>query len=247
MQIVCGRNATRVTNGLRSRCGACARLPSQAGYGENPKFYLYKMTVDDGGAPCVQNGLLTLAICKPAIRRAAPEGSVIIGFAGNCLRSESYDDNSIVYAAVVLKTLTGGEYYSNREYADRPDCIYKRTGKRFARKAKAIFHKREGHLEHDLGTPPDYGNAVALLSEDFRYFGNQCPVRYKKKFPRLKDEIERLAQGHRVNHAPELWGELVCLEKLLWKARSPFASTPIPSELDDRCDCEDDAVECGGC
>jgi hypothetical protein len=35
-----------------------------------------------------------------------------VGFAGNCLRSEGYDDNSIVYAAVVSSRLTDGEYYS---------------------------------------------------------------------------------------------------------------------------------------
>ncbi len=54
----------------------------QTGRDRAPKFYFYKMTVDDGGAPCVQDGLLTLAICKPTVRRVAPEGSVIIAFAG---------------------------------------------------------------------------------------------------------------------------------------------------------------------
>ena len=48
--------------------------PLQAGKENNPRFYLYKMTVDDGGAPCVQDRMLTLAICKPTIRRVAPEG-----------------------------------------------------------------------------------------------------------------------------------------------------------------------------
>ena len=71
-----------------------------------------------------------MAICKPSIRRVAPQGSVIIGFAGDCPSSSGYDDNPIVYAAVVSMRLAGGKYYSKREYADRPDCIYKRTGGR---------------------------------------------------------------------------------------------------------------------
>lgn len=33
-----------------------------------PKIYFYKLTADNGGAPCVQDGLLSLAICKPMIR-----------------------------------------------------------------------------------------------------------------------------------------------------------------------------------
>ncbi len=57
------------------------RTRIQSGQKRIPKFYLYKMTVDDGGAPCVQDGVLTLAICKPTIRRVAPEGSFSIGFA----------------------------------------------------------------------------------------------------------------------------------------------------------------------
>jgi hypothetical protein len=71
--------------------------------GRIPRFYLYKMTVDDGGAPCVQDRMLTLAICKPTIRRVAPEGSVIIAFAGDCIGSDGYNDNCIVYAAVVSR------------------------------------------------------------------------------------------------------------------------------------------------
>jgi len=207
------------------------------------------MRVDNGGAPCAQNGLLTLAICKPTIRRVAPVGSVIIGFAGDSLRSEGYFDNSIVYAAIVSERL-GGEYYSKREYAVRPDCIYKRTGNRFTRKVKAMFHTEPGHLEHDLGTPPLYENAHVLLSvgaDNFRYFGNRCPVQYKKKFLLLRKEVEGLTQGHRVNHDPQLYKQLSALKKLLWKVPSPIARTPIPAKPDGRCDFGDDAVECGGC
>jgi len=222
------------------------RRPSQPGPGPSPKFYLYKMTADSGAAPCVRDGLLTLAICKPSIRRVAPEDSVIIGFAGDRLIGEGYEDNSIVYAAVVSKSLAHGDYYSKREYADRPDCIYKRTGKRFARKAKAMFHEEAANLKHDLGAPPHYGNAVVLLSKDFRYFGNQCLVEYKEKFPRLRDEIESLTQGHRVNHDPQLYADLLLLKEQLWEVRSSIASTPIPSNPNGRCDCEEDAVECGG-
>ena len=112
-----------------------------------------------------------------------------------------------------------------------------------------MFHEGAGHLEHDLGAPPHYGNATVLLSEgveNFRYFGSQCPVQYKKMFPRLGDEIERLRRGHRVNHDLKLYAELVCLKEQLWKVHSPIASTPIPSQPDGRCDCQDDAVECGG-
>src|SRR3989442_15824121 len=49
------------------------------------KCYFYKLTVDDGGGPCVEDGLLSLAICKPTIRSAAQVGDVIFGFAATSL------------------------------------------------------------------------------------------------------------------------------------------------------------------
>ena len=39
------------------------------------------MAVDGGPLSGLQDGLLTLAICKPSMRRAAPESSAAIGFA----------------------------------------------------------------------------------------------------------------------------------------------------------------------
>jgi hypothetical protein len=47
-----------------------------------PDIYVYKMVVDNGGAPCVTRKLLSLAICKPKIRKSAERGSLIFGFGG---------------------------------------------------------------------------------------------------------------------------------------------------------------------
>ena len=47
-----------------------------------PDIYIYKMVADNGGAPCVAAGLLSLAICKPMIRKSAAKGSLIFGFGG---------------------------------------------------------------------------------------------------------------------------------------------------------------------
>ena len=48
-------------------------------------IYFYKLTADNGGAPCVRYGLLSLAICKPMIRKTAKEGDLVFGFAANSL------------------------------------------------------------------------------------------------------------------------------------------------------------------
>ena len=88
------------------------------------KVYFYRMTVDAGAAPCVRNGLWSLALCKPAIRASARAGDIIIGFAGDGIGK----DNGIVHVARVAKHLPDGRYYDPKSRsARRPDSIYRRS------------------------------------------------------------------------------------------------------------------------
>lgn len=192
------------------------------------KVYLYKLTCDDGGAPCIHRGTLSLAICKPMIRSAASEGCIALGFAADCL----YDDNCVVYVARVTKKLDGRRYFSSLKYTRRPDCIYRWNGSRFEWKRGSEFHSPK-NLAHDLGEPPDYRRANVLLSRgtvNFRYFGNRCQINYKDRYPRIKSLIERLGQGHRVNYEPLVEAQLGELLTDLWKERSIRSGPPLPGK-----------------
>src|SRR5438876_339194 len=101
------------------------------------EFYFYKLTEDDFGAPCVKDGLLSLAICKPMIRAAAKVGDVIFGFAANSLHS----DNRLIYIARVTKKLVRGEYYKEAKYERRGDCIYKSAGDTYHRRRNPRYHR----------------------------------------------------------------------------------------------------------
>jgi hypothetical protein len=168
------------------------------------KIYFYKMTVDDGGAPCVQNGLLSLAICKPMIRSVADKGDLIIGFAANRLHS----DNRLIYVALVDDKLINGDYFKGAKYASRADCIYEWKNGYFQERKGALYHGNQGDLEHDLGKAPGYKRANTLLSKHFCYFGKAGTNGYKLRFPLVKAVVENLGQGHRVNHPPLLVEEL---------------------------------------
>lgn len=190
------------------------------------KVYLYKMTVDAGGAPCVSDGILSLAICKPAIRSSAKRADIVLGFAANSL----YRENSLIYAAKVTAHLDGREYFSKSKYAARPDCVYDWDNRRFEWKVGAKYHSQDD-LEHDLGEPPNYNRANVLLSEgteNFRYFGSKCPIRYKREYHHIKKLIENLGQGHRVNHGPEVRRELERFIEQLWRVHSAYQETPVP-------------------
>lgn len=191
------------------------------------KIYIYKMTVDDGGAPCVCDGILSLAICKPAIRSTAKRGNIILGFAGNDL----HKGNRLIYMARVTDKLDGREYFSESRYAARPDSIYHWDGHRFERKIDAKFHSSQSDLRHDLGDGPSYERANVLLSEgaeNFKNCGDRCPVDYKKDYPHLKLVIEELGQGHRVNFKPALQEELQRFEQRLWSVPSAYRETAVP-------------------
>lgn len=88
------------------------------------------MTIDDGLAPCApapspgENAFLTLALCKPLIRRGAKPGDVIIGHAGKALSARhGCPENAVIWVGVVDEVLDGKDYYIE-ENRDRSDCIY---------------------------------------------------------------------------------------------------------------------------
>jgi hypothetical protein len=176
------------------------------------KLYFYKLTDDDGGAPCVQGDLLSLAICKPQIRHTAVNGDVILGFAANSLSA----DNRLIYIARVAANVPHGLYYKSGAHASRNDCIYEWREGRFRRREGALYHERPENLTHDLGSPPTYPKAQVLLSRDFRYFGRKGDADYKVRYPLVKDAVERLGRGHRNHHDEPLMQQLRDLMREVW-------------------------------
>lgn len=176
------------------------------------QIFFYKLTTDNGGAPCIENGLLSLAICKPRMRASAETGDWIFGFAANSL----HRDNRLVYIARVTEKVIGGRYYDVPRFARRGDCIYERRGGRFIWRHRALHHG-PSDLIHDLGESPDYPRANVLLSDDFRYFGGGGSANYKTLYPRIKKAVEELGRGHRRNHGDELRSQLLALRVQVWK------------------------------
>jgi hypothetical protein len=210
-----------------------------------PRLYLYKLTDDSGGAPCVHDGKLSLAICKPAIRRTAKPGDYILGFAGNSLYKEN--KNCLIYAAEVGRCLLGSDYYKNK-YAGRPDCIYEYFDSRYQRRPGAKFHSKIGDLEHDLGYPPDYGSARVLLVEDcskFRYFRDSCPFDYLSKYTELAEFIRKMTQGHRTNLSESLLVNVRSLLIQVWETPVTPNNSLVPSAPSMiNCSQDEGEVEC---
>lgn len=207
------------------------------------RTYLYKLTSDRGGAPCAiepapgESPLLTLAICKPAIRRTAQPGDRILGITSHALaQTDGYPLLAVVYAAIVKEGVEARDYFAPESlFTERPDCIYEfhqQLGRATHRGVSAL-HQDERHQLRDLGRYPFYKNGRVLLCEDFRYFGSAA-VPIPLKLPTLVRAAETLGQGHRVflDQEPESQ-EAESLFRSLWKRRTGYTPRTVEGDTYD--------------
>ncbi len=210
------------------------------------KIYFYKLTADNGGAPCLdkEGKVLSLAICKPMIRSTARPGDLIFGFAANSLDQ----NNRLIYIAYITEK-KGADYYTNENYMHRDDCIYELKGDRFVWRKKSRHHSQDD-VDHDLGKYPLYPKARVLLSSDFRYFGVNGESSYKTQYPLIKNAIEQLGVGHRVNHGEQLRSQFRALQQQKWKETQQQVlgdPTSIPqASVIHRCKSYG-VIDCGSC
>jgi hypothetical protein len=203
-------------------------------------IYVYKMTADNGGAPCVYRRMLSLAICKPEVRRTARVGDLVFGFGGRPLGGR------LIYAAHVTDKPRLKVYYQDPRFRGRPDRIYRDVRGRPRRFANAQFHALSDESAKDVG--PHFEKAHVLLSKDFRYFGADGTTRYQRRYKALSRMLESLGQGHRVNLDAKVRKELLRLRRELWR-HFPAGKNGQPSDADfsRRCNTETPSARCSGC
>ena len=122
----------------------------------------------------------------------------------------------------MTRKLGGDSYYGSIEFRARGDCIYRiDDNQRFLIRDDARFHSLGFGITKDVGGYPEYKNSQVLVSNEFRYFGNCGTADWKLSSPQLKDLVENMGQGHRVNYAPELHDELKILKEQVWQEAGP--------------------------
>ena len=105
----------RMITALRVTCGL-ASVPNGA------FIFGYVLTHDTNLAPCVHEGVLTLGVCMPGIRRMANVGDVVVAF-GSAPRGCTQP--RVVYTFVVDKKVPFVDYFSvGSVFKGRPDDLY---------------------------------------------------------------------------------------------------------------------------
>lgn len=164
---------------------------------KNEKFlYCYTMTHDTGFAPN-PIGVLTLATCKPTIRRCAEKGTWISGWAGVKVYTSKDKKNyvtgkaqQLIYLARITDKLSFAEYWKNEKFEykkpeDSNDC------------GDNIYEPIEGK-ENEFNDPlpnggghglneksHDLSGRYVLICDEFYYFGVENPLDVK---PIIKDK-----------------------------------------------------------
>lgn len=125
-------------------------------------IFKYVITHDTGTAPCVDNSLLSLCICKPKIRRAANAGDWVIA-TGSKVRVSKVP--KIVFAAKITKIISMETYAL--EDNKRSDSIYEFDG-------FSLIHNGSSIHSDEKAQAADKSGLNCLLSHKFWYFGQNA-------------------------------------------------------------------------
>lgn len=177
---------------------------------KNDKFlYCYKMTHDTGFAPNPYHGVLTLATCKPTIRRCAMEGYWISGWTSNVVqgKDKKYTENTqkLIYLAKVSDVLSYEEYWENYPLKKQPTKsteggkgCFKSCGNAMVTKNDDIslcgdniyepngretfgFKQHENPHHNEENKEHDLSGKNVLVCKDFYYFGIENALEIKNK------------------------------------------------------------------
>lgn len=145
-------------------------------------IYRYIITADTGMAPAIDDGLLSLATCKPQIRKSAQPGDWVIA----CHASPA-PPGLVAWAGRIQRKLEIGVY--EREFRGRADAVYREQPDGTFERLRPGYHDLPDQQRKDLSGP-----ALIFARDAAWYFGRRpqlLPTRLQHLAPR--------GQGHRVN------------------------------------------------
>lgn len=132
-----------------------------------PAIWRYVLASDTGLAPHILDGVCSLAVCKPMIRRYGRPGEWVMGFA---TAAES-DGNPLVKYVMYVTDKLPFENYCRAWGGKRRDAFY-----RYDDDADGVWYDN-GYSDHDSSKGDeerrDKGGRHVLVSTDFLHFGTK--------------------------------------------------------------------------
>jgi len=164
------------------------------------QVFSYVVVHDTGFSPNPFHGFLTLACCKPQIRKTAGVGDIIVGMSS---RSER-----IIYATQVAEAISFDEYWADPRFLDRrpimnsPEIVFRAGDNIYepiagGHRQLPSFHSNPDGSEDAGLKQTDLSANRVLVGERFTYWGRSGPA--------LPEELLFLAvgRGHRCKFTPD--------------------------------------------
>jgi hypothetical protein len=127
------------------------------------RVWRYVLAVDNGMAPCVQDGMLSLTCCKPMIRRNASVGDWVIGFVPKGLKR-----SHVAWAGRVSEVIPLGEY--EKRFSGRRDALYRLADDADGQQENLVPLREDYHAD-ELSRSRDHSGKNALVFDPFWYWG----------------------------------------------------------------------------
>lgn len=110
------------------------------------RIYRYILETDCGMAPCIDDGMISLATCKPGIRKHAQQGDWVAGFWPG-----SDHRGLLVWAGRVGATMSTGDY--QRSHPNRQDAAYEERTDGGYEPLKRGYHCGQEAMDRDTDHP----------------------------------------------------------------------------------------------
>lgn len=150
------------------------------------RIYRYILADDHGIAPCPVDGLISLATCKPTIRRMATAGDWVLGF-----RPGSLERGLLLWGGRVGEVMSHGDY--ERRHRGRPDAVYRERPDGGYDRLNPRYHPAEKDMVRDLSGPVLLFDPAASVY----LHGQSIPL------PPGVAHLAAAGRGHRVNGTRE--------------------------------------------
>jgi len=162
------------------------------------RIYRYVLMGDGGMAPNPRRGLITLATCKPEIRRTAQEGDWVIG------NYPAHNNDIVAWAGKVKRSLPIHQYAIN--YPTRHDALHELGPNGELRRIPGKLEWYHPNAEQQRKDRK--GNVLVFDKSCSWYFGARG-----RELPESLKHLAAHGQGHRVNGWQQ--GDLELLESWL--------------------------------
>lgn len=137
-------------------------------------MFSYVITHDSGFAPNPFQGFLTLATCKPLVRKTAKVGDVLVGTGSASI----VGNNRLVYAGFISEVVPLKKYGTDPRFSSKRPMV---KGEWFNRHGDNIYEPTDDgwkqrrnphHVAHDAER--DLSGVNVLICEEFWYFGGDA-------------------------------------------------------------------------